>query len=132
MAGGWKRGRFFYKHPDEIVKVEHEVFLGYFTHVLIGIALAIPFILSWDILFGELPSFGVTILYGVLTTVASWFCTYPSMGLGVLGLKSSEGFKAAFSSLVNHLFYGLGLAIGIILLQLTIGMGVCNLRQILI
>jgi hypothetical protein len=35
------------------------------------------------------------------------------MGFGVLGLKSPEGLKATFSSLANHLFYGIGLAVGI-------------------
>ena len=116
MASGWIHGRFFYNHPEEMIKVEHEVLFGYFTHILIGISLAVPFIFGWNFLIGGIPNFLGAILYGMLTTSASWFYTYPSIGLGVFGLKSSEGFKAAFSSLVNHLFYGIGLAIGILLI----------------
>ena len=116
MAVGWIRGRFFYKHPNEMDEVAHEVLFGYITHYLIGIVLAIPYIFGWDILIGGNPSLIWAIFYGIVTTVASWFFVYPTLGLGVLGLKSSEGFRAAFSSLANHLFYGIGLVVGIVLL----------------
>ena len=36
-------------------------------------------------------------------------------GLGVFGRRSPEGVKASLSSLANHLFYGLGLAVGVTL-----------------
>jgi hypothetical protein len=35
------------------------------------------------------------------------------MGFGVFGLKSPQGLKATFSSLANHLFYGIGLAVSL-------------------
>ena len=38
-----------------------------------------------------------------------------AVGIGVLGLRSPEGWKAALSSLSNHLFYGLGLAAGLVI-----------------
>ena len=116
MAAGWRHGRFFYKHPNEMDEVAHEVLFGYITHYLIGIVLAIPYIFGWDILIGGNPSLIWAIFYGIVTTVASWFFVYPTLGLGVLGLKSSEGFRAAFSSLANHLFYGIGLVVGIVLI----------------
>jgi hypothetical protein len=53
--------------------------------------------------------------YGLLTTVASWFFVYPSMELGPLGLRWPEGAKAPLSSLANHLFFGVGMAVGIVL-----------------
>jgi hypothetical protein len=113
MAAGWLRGRFFYKHPNEVETVTHEVFIGYIIHYSIGIGLAIPYILVWDNIFDSPPSVYYTIAYGITTTIASWFFVYPAMGFGVLGLKSPEGLKATFSSLANHLFYGIGLAVGI-------------------
>jgi Protein of unknown function (DUF2938) len=116
MAVGWIRGRFFYKHPNEMDEVSHEVLFGYITHYLIGIALAIPYIFGWDILIGGNPSLIWAIIYGIVTTVASWFFVYPTMGLGVLGLKSPKGFRVAFSSLANHLFFGIGLAVGIVVI----------------
>jgi hypothetical protein len=116
MAVGWIRGRFFYEHPNEMVEVANEVLFGYITHFSIGIVLAVPYIFGWDILIGGNPSLIYAIAYGLATTVASWFFVYPTMGLGVLGLKSPEGFRTAFSSLANHLFYGIGLAVGIALI----------------
>lgn len=115
MTAGWTRGRFFYRHPSEMVEVKNEILFGYIAHYSIGIALAFPYILGWFLLIGENPSVFWATAYGFITTVASWFIVYPSMGLGLLGLKSPEGFKAAFSSLANHLFYGIGLSVGIAL-----------------
>lgn len=116
MAGGWARGRFRYGHPSEMEEIENAAACGVFTHYSIGIGLAIPFILGWNVLIGGPASPAYAVVYGVATTAASWFFVYPSMGFGVLGLRSPDGLKAALSSLVNHLFYGLGLAVGLVLL----------------
>jgi hypothetical protein len=51
--------------------------------------------------------------YGIATTVASLFLVFPALGMGVCGRRSPEGIKSPLSSLANHLFYGLGLAVGI-------------------
>jgi hypothetical protein len=115
MAAGWARGRFRYANPDEMEQVRNEVLIGLITHYTIGVVLAVPFVLGWSFLVGGSPSPVWALVYGIATTVASWFFVYPSMGLGVFGRLSPEGMKATLSSLANHLFYGLGLAIGIAL-----------------
>ena len=53
--------------------------------------------------------------YGVATTVAAYFFVFPSMGLGVFGRRSPEGIRSPLSSLANHLFYGVGIAVAIAL-----------------
>jgi hypothetical protein len=113
MAAGWLRGRFIYESPAEMKQVANEKLLGFVTHYAIGISLALPYLLGCHLFIGGGVSAIWAISYGILTTVASWFLVYPSMGLGICGLKSPEKFKATFSSLANHLFYGIGLAIGI-------------------
>jgi hypothetical protein len=134
MAGGWVRGRFRYGHPSEMKKIENEAFYGLVTHYFIGFGLALPYVLGWALVSGEpasgalgvgaggLVSAGWTLssggaasaawapVYGLATTAASWFFVYPCMGFGALGMRSPEGLKAPFSSLANHLFYGVGLA----------------------
>ena len=115
MAAGWARGRFRYANPNEMEQVRNEVLIGLVTHYTIGVVLAVPFLLGWSFLVGGSPSPAWALVYGLATTVASWFFVYPSMGLGVFGRQSPEGTKATLSSLTNHLFYGLGLAIGIAL-----------------
>jgi Protein of unknown function (DUF2938) len=115
MAVGWTRGRFCYGHPSEMEKVANEIIYGYITHYAIGVVLSIPYIIGWYLLIGGNPSLIWAIAYGIATTAASWFFVYPSMGLGVFGRKSPEGFRAVLSSLANHLFYGVGLTLGIAL-----------------
>ena len=112
MAAGWARGRFCYASTNEMQQVRHEVLVGFTTHYTIGVVLSLPYVLGWSCLVGGSPSSVWALLYGIATTVASWFFVYPSMGLGVFGRLSPEGMKATLSSLANHLFYGLDLAIG--------------------
>ena len=115
MAVGWARGRFRYGHPSEMVQVANEVFYGYVTHYTIGLGFAVPYVLGWNMLVGRPVSPVWALAYGVATTVASWFFVYPSMGFGVFGRRSPDGFRAPLSSLANHLFYGMGLAVGVAL-----------------
>ena len=111
MSAGWARGRFRYRHPDEMEEVANEMLYGYITHYTIGVGFAVPYVLGWDLLVGGPVSPLWTLSYGVATTVASLFFVYPSMGLGVCGRRSPEGIRAPLSSLANHLFYGVGMAV---------------------
>ena len=63
---------------------------------------------------GPVSAFGA-LIYGAATTVASQFLVFPSMGFGVFGRRSPEGIKAPLSSLANHSFFGLGMALVIAL-----------------
>ncbi len=115
MAVGWAHGRFRYRHPSEMEQVANEMLYGYVTHYTIGMGLAVPYVLGWDLLVGGPASPVWALAYGVATTVASYFFVFPSMGLGVFGRRSPEGIRAPLSSLANPLFYGVGLAVGIAL-----------------
>ena len=116
MAAGWTRGRFRYDHPDEMEHVSNEMLYGYLMHFGIGVGLAVPFIIIWGLSTGNIVPPVWAFLYGVSTTAASFFFVYPSMGLGVCGMKSPEKIEAFISPLANHLFYGIGLAVGVALL----------------
>jgi uncharacterized membrane protein YeaQ/YmgE (transglycosylase-associated protein family) len=113
MAAGWTRGRFRYGHPSDMDEIANEVLYGFVTHYSIGVGLAVPYVLGWDLLVGGPASPVWAVAYGVATTAASWFFVYPSMGFGVFGRRSPDGLRASLSPLANHLFYGLGMAIGI-------------------
>jgi len=116
MAVGWARGRFRYGHPSEMEQVANEKLYGYVTHYTIGVGLAVPYVLGWGLLVGGPASPVWALAYGVATTIASYFLVFPSMGLGVFGRRSPEGIRAPLSSLANHLFYGVGLAVGVALI----------------
>jgi len=115
MAVGWVHGRFLYHHPGEIAQVANEIFYGYITHYSIGVGLAVPFVIGWDLMVGGPASPAWALAYGVTTTIASWFFVYPSLGLGVFGLRSPEGIKSTLSSLANHIFFGIGMAVAVTL-----------------
>jgi uncharacterized membrane protein YeaQ/YmgE (transglycosylase-associated protein family) len=115
MAAGWARGRFRYENPSQMEQVANEKLYGYLAHYTIGVGLAIPFVLGWDLWVGGPASPVWALAYGVSTTVASYFFVFPSMGFGVAGRRSPEGMRAPLSSLANHLFYGVGIAVGIAL-----------------
>jgi hypothetical protein len=116
MAVGWARGRFRYSNPGEMEQVANEGLCGYVAHYAIGVGLALPYVFGWDLLVGGPASPMWALVYGLATTVASYFFVYPSMGMGVFGMRAPEGIRAPLSSLANHLFYGAGLAVGIALL----------------
>lgn len=116
MAAGWARGRFRYEHPGEMKKVANEMLCGYLPHYAIGVGLAAQLVFGWDLILGGPPSPSWAVAYGIATTVASWFFVFPSIGFGVLGRRSPDGMKASLSPLANHLFYGLGLAVGIVVM----------------
>jgi uncharacterized membrane protein YeaQ/YmgE (transglycosylase-associated protein family) len=115
MAVGWAHGRFRYRSPSEMEQVANEKLYGYITHYTIGVGLAVPYVLGWDLLVGGPASPVWALAYGVATTVASYFFVFPSMGLGVFGRRSPEGIRAPLSSLANHLFYGVGIAVAVAL-----------------
>ena len=115
MSAGWINGRFCYRDPSQMKPEAKEGPLGYVIHYAIGIALAIPFVLGWELLVGGPVSPIWVLVYGVATTAASVFVVYPSMGLGVFGMRSPEGIRAPLSSLANHFFFGIGMAVGVVL-----------------
>ena len=115
MSAGWVRGRFRYRHPGEMEPVANELLYGYIAHHTIGVGFAVIYMLGWGLLVGGPASPVWALVYGFATTVASLFFVYPSMGLGVFGRRSPEGIKAPLSSLANHLFFGVGMAVGVAL-----------------
>ncbi len=115
MSVGWARGRFRYGHPGEVEEVGNEMLYGYVTHYTIGVVLAVPYVLGWDLLIGGPASPLWALAYGVATTVASYFFVFPCLGLGVCGRRSPDGVRAPLSSLANHLFYGAGMAVAVAL-----------------
>ena len=115
MSAGWARGRFRYDSPSQIEPNAYELMLGYTAHYAIGLVLAAIFVIGWDKVVGGPLSPLWALAYGFATTVASEFLVYPSMGLGVCGRLSPEGIRAPLSPLANHLFFGAGMAVAVVL-----------------
>jgi hypothetical protein len=116
VSTGWVRGRVRYEHPSEIPQVSSALTRGYIAHYLIGMILAIAYLIGWELLIGGPPSAMWAFVYGVTTTAAAYLLLLPSIGLGICGRLSPDGIRLPLSSLVNHIFYGLGIAAGVALL----------------
>jgi len=79
-------------------------------HYGIGAGLAVLFGLAvgrWE----SPPPWWMAVLYGIGTTVLPALWMFPAMGFGVLGLRGPDEFRLLPTALVNHLFFGLGLAL---------------------
>ena len=115
MAAGWARGHFTYRDPGDMEPVANEKLLGYAAHYTIGVGLAFIYVFGWALLAEGPASPGWAVVYGFATTAASLFLVYPSMGLGMGGRRSPAGLRAVLSPPVNHLFFGVGMGIGVAL-----------------
>jgi len=115
MAAGWTQGRFRYRYPGEMQPIANEKLYGVITHYGIGVGLAAAYVLGWDFLVEGPVSAFWTLIYGVATTAASWFFVDASMGLGMFGRLSPDGIRATLSSLANHLFFGMGMAVSFLI-----------------
>jgi len=97
-------------HPDiaRSAPVSHELLVALPVHYAIGTVLATIFVWATSEL-GWSPSAGITLGFGLSTSVLPWLLMFPAMGYGLFGINGPEGTKLFVSSLVSHAFFGLGL-----------------------
>lgn len=91
------------------------VLLGRFLiyHYIIGIILASIFYLLMLLLKIDYIGWWIPVLYGVATTLIPAFFMFPGMGFAILGLKGPEEYLLLRTAILNHLFYGIGLALAV-------------------
>ena len=84
--------------------------MGLAAHYLIGI---VPTLVYLDLLVvaHATPTVLSAILYGTATTVLPWFLMFPSQGMGWLGRDPPGDAHLARVSLLNHIIFGLGIAV---------------------
>jgi hypothetical protein len=78
-------------------------------HYLIGIVLAVVYVVGAAWLEVSPRSLPVALGYGLATCVFPWFLVYPALGFGASGRTGPRELKLFESSAMNHLFYGFGL-----------------------
>jgi hypothetical protein len=84
-------------------------------HYAIGATLALIFGLGARLLSSGSPAFWACVLFGVGTTVLPAFWMFPAMGFGVFGSRGPQEMLLLRTALVNHLLFGLGLALAVVL-----------------
>jgi hypothetical protein len=79
------------------------------VHYAIGVSLAL--LLGLGARFVGEPRWWACVSFGVFTTVLPAFWMFPAMGFGLFGAQGPKELLLLRTALVNHLFFGIGLAL---------------------
>lgn len=124
MVGRWighmPHGRFSHDAIGKATPINHEGFIGWVSHYLIGIAFAGLLLTIWGVEWAQSPTLLPAITIGVGTIVAPFFVLQPSMGAGVAASKTPEPNIARQRSLLAHTVFGVGLYSTALLLSLLV------------
>ena len=106
---GIARGHFVHSNIAVAPEQTGEKRAALVGHYAIGIALGMLYVAGSGWLDVSPGVFLVALGYGFATNVFPWFLMFPAMGFGFLGLKGPAESRLFTSSLMNHLYYGVGL-----------------------
>lgn len=120
---GIARGQFVHSDIAAAPELAGEARAAMVGHYLIGIVLAVFYVVVAGSLGLAPDGFLIAVGYGLATCVFPWFLVLPALGFGVFGVKGPPELKLFTSSVLNHLFYGLGLWWSSNLLQLALWQG---------
>jgi hypothetical protein len=104
------RGRFL--HPDitAAAPLPAEIPTALVVHHAIGFTLAFCYVALFSRV-GLLGNPVVGLLYGAATSVFAWLLMFPAMGFGPFGARSPAGTSPILAVLLNHMLFGLALAL---------------------
>jgi hypothetical protein len=116
LIGRWfvsvARAHPFHEDIARATPGSHEVAIAIPVHYAIGMFLTALFIfmanrIGWPV------SVSLALGFGLCTNVFPWLLMFPAMGYGFFGAHGPEGTRLFVSSLVSHVFFGLGIWIGV-------------------
>lgn len=123
VVGRWfasvARAHPFHEDIARAVPATHEIAIALPVHYAIGMFLTALFVLTAHRIGWQARSLPPALAFGVCTSVLPWLLMFPAMGYGVFGAHGPEGTRLFASSLVTHIFFGLGLWIAIRTMSLT-------------
>ncbi len=111
LADGWVRGKFLYRGLAEVADVPGALLKGITAHYVIGAAFGLCFAWFLAVLGRARAGVALPLFYGLCTTAASLLVLFPSVGIGFFAAHAPDPYALVGASTLNHLFYGLGLAL---------------------
>jgi hypothetical protein len=99
----------------------HELAIALPVHYAIGIFLTTLFVLMANQIGWQAKSLSSALAFGVCTSVLPWLLMFPAMGYGFFGAHGPEGTRLFVSSMVSHVFFGLGIWIAVAIAAATRG-----------
>lgn len=115
---GMAHGQFVHSNITTAPERPGEKRAAMLGHYLIGTVLAVAYVVGAHRLGSSPGAFVVAVGFGLATTAFPWFLVFPALGFGVLGRRAPTELRLFSTSLMNHLFYGLGLWWGVNVLGL--------------
>jgi len=106
---GIARGQFVHSDIAAVPERSGERGAAQIGHYVIGIVLAVVYVVGAGWLGVAPDRLLVALGYGLATCVFPLFLVYPALGFGAFGFKGPAELKLLTTSLLNHLFYGVGL-----------------------
>jgi hypothetical protein len=123
LTGRWfasmAHGQFLHRDIAQAPSINHEAAVAVPMHYLIGITLALLYLLISSSL-GLAPRNPLAALgFALCSNLLPWLLMFPAMGYGWFGAHGPQGTRLFVSSLVTHGFYGIGLWFGASMLSRT-------------
>ena len=106
---GIVRGQFVHPNIADAPEQPGEKRAALVGHYVIGIVLAVVYVVGTGWLGLSPDSFLVALGYGFATSIFPWFLVFPAVGYGFFGRKGPPNLRMFTTSLLNHLAYGFGL-----------------------
>jgi hypothetical protein len=97
----------------------HELALALSGHYAIGMFLTALFVLMANRIGWQARGLPPALAFGVSTNVFPWLLMFPAMGYGFFGAHGPEGTRLFVSSLISHVFFGLGIWLGVRVMSLN-------------
>ena len=116
LIGRWfkiilTQGKFVHKDIRLSQSWKYEQIAGIIIHYSIGSTLGVIFLEVAHFTSLNPANFLDDIIYGIATSIFSWFFMFPSFGFGFLGRHSPSEFPAFRTSALTHVSFGVGLGI---------------------
>lgn len=123
LIGRWfasvARAQPFHADIARTAPVNHELAIALPVHYAIGVALTLLYLFITDRTGWPTDSLRLALAFALCTNVLPWFVMFPSMGYGLFGANGPQGTHLFVSSLTNHLAFGVGIWIGLRVLNVT-------------
>jgi hypothetical protein len=102
-------GTFAHKKIAEAAHRPHECKVGWATHYMIGVTLAVLFVGFVSERWLARPTLLPALTFGVVTVLIPFFTIQPAFGSGVASSKTPQPNKARLKSVATHAVFGVGL-----------------------
>jgi hypothetical protein len=101
--------KFVHARISDAAGKPHECRVGWTTHYLIGVTLAVVFVSLVSAGWLARPTLLPALAFGVATVVMPFFTIQPAFGFGIASSKTPHPNKARLKSVTTHTVFGVGL-----------------------